>query len=179
MTARKAARRYGAIDERAAAGFATTLLHHGLGHDQSDQSVCCAFADRIANALWSRHRFSAKQMPLCERRVALDAPWPVCCSSSVVEHSLGKGEVESSILSCSTIIFLSKSRPLRHPDHGNIVLIVGSLRLNVAGTSLLLWGKNGAWRSPPVHSWPCVWHSTRRANEKIVIAALCASLRVA
>ena len=27
-----------------------------------------------------------------------------CCSSSVVEHSLGKGEVESSILSCSTII---------------------------------------------------------------------------
>ena len=28
------------------------------------------------------------------------------CSSSVVEHSLGKGEVESSILSCSTI----------HPD---------------------------------------------------------------
>ena len=28
---------------------------------------------------------------------------PRCCSSSVVEHSLGKGEVESSILSCSTI----------------------------------------------------------------------------
>ncbi len=27
---------------------------------------------------------------------------PGCCSSSVVEHSLGKGEVESSILSCST-----------------------------------------------------------------------------
>jgi hypothetical protein len=27
-----------------------------------------------------------------------------CCSSSVVEHSLGKGEVESSILSCSTSI---------------------------------------------------------------------------
>ncbi len=26
------------------------------------------------------------------------------CSSSVVEHSLGKGEVESSILSCSTIL---------------------------------------------------------------------------
>jgi hypothetical protein len=69
------------------------------------KSVCCAFADRIANALWSRHRFSAKQMPLCERRVALDAAWPVCCSSSVVEHSLGKGEVESSILSCSTTIF--------------------------------------------------------------------------
>src|SRR5271156_3847874 len=30
-------------------------------------------------------------------------PRPRCCSSSVVEHSLGKGEVESSILSCSTI----------------------------------------------------------------------------
>jgi hypothetical protein len=31
-----------------------------------------------------------------------------CCSSSVVEHSLGKGEVESSILSCSTSLFLRK-----------------------------------------------------------------------
>jgi hypothetical protein len=29
---------------------------------------------------------------------------PVCCRSSVVEHSLGKGEVESSILSGSTIL---------------------------------------------------------------------------
>src|ERR1700727_1454427 len=34
-----------------------------------------------------------------------------CCSSSVVEHSLGKGEVESSILSCSTI-FLKWFQPL-------------------------------------------------------------------
>jgi hypothetical protein len=34
MTARKAARRYGAIGERAADGFATTLLHHWLGHDR-------------------------------------------------------------------------------------------------------------------------------------------------
>ena len=33
MTARKAARRYGAIGERATAGFATALLHHWLGHD--------------------------------------------------------------------------------------------------------------------------------------------------
>jgi hypothetical protein len=32
MTAREAARRYGAIDERAAAGFAT-LLHHCVGRD--------------------------------------------------------------------------------------------------------------------------------------------------
>ena len=45
-------------------------------------------------------------------------PRPGCCSSSVVEHSLGKGEVESSILSCSTInspdlltLFSLKSRP--------------------------------------------------------------------
>ena len=45
-------------------------------------------------------------------------PRPRCCSSSVVEHSLGKGEVESSILSCSTInsselspVFFLKSRP--------------------------------------------------------------------
>ena len=37
-----------------------------------------------------------------------------CCSSSVVEHSLGKGEVESSILSCSTIIFIIN--PTDRPD---------------------------------------------------------------
>ena len=35
-----------------------------------------------------------------------------CCSSSVVEHSLGKGEAESSILSCST----TNSRPFREHD---------------------------------------------------------------
>jgi hypothetical protein len=33
MTAREAACRYSAIDERAAAGFVTALLHHRLGHD--------------------------------------------------------------------------------------------------------------------------------------------------
>jgi len=33
MTAREAARRYSAIVERAAAGFATALLHHWMGHD--------------------------------------------------------------------------------------------------------------------------------------------------
>ena len=33
MTAREAALRYGAIDERAAAGFATAQLHHWRGHD--------------------------------------------------------------------------------------------------------------------------------------------------
>ena len=33
MTAREAARRYSAIDKRAAVGFATALLHHWLGHD--------------------------------------------------------------------------------------------------------------------------------------------------
>ena len=34
---------------------------------------------------------------------ASPAGWAVSCGSSVVEHSLGKGEVESSILSRSTI----------------------------------------------------------------------------
>ena len=37
------------------------------------------------------------------------APAPRRCSSSVVEHTLGKGEVESSILSCSTIFFRRNS----------------------------------------------------------------------
>ncbi len=56
-----------------------------------------------ANPLWSEPIFSANQ-----RRKAVAVPAahtrpPERCSSSVVEHSLGKGEVESSILSCSTI----------------------------------------------------------------------------
>jgi hypothetical protein len=34
-----------------------------------------------------------------------------CCRSSVVEHSIGNGEVDSSILSGSTI-YLSKSKPI-------------------------------------------------------------------
>ena len=33
-----------------------------------------------------------------------------CCGSSVAEHSLGKGEVESSILSRSTIKILSRAQ---------------------------------------------------------------------
>ena len=39
----------------------------------------------------------------CARAAAVARSRPVRCSSSVVEHPLGKGEVESSILSCSTI----------------------------------------------------------------------------
>jgi hypothetical protein len=47
---------------------------------------------------------AALPCPLCYGRKP-SALWTRfgCCSSSVVEHSLGKGEVESSILSCSTI----------------------------------------------------------------------------
>ena len=37
MTAREAARRYSAIDERAPVGFATALLHHWRGHDPIDR----------------------------------------------------------------------------------------------------------------------------------------------
>jgi hypothetical protein len=39
MTAREAACRYSAIDERAAAGFVTALLHHRLGHDLAPPSI--------------------------------------------------------------------------------------------------------------------------------------------
>ena len=34
-----------------------------------------------------------------------------CCRSSVVEHSIGNGEVDSSILSGSTIIFTEITKP--------------------------------------------------------------------
>jgi hypothetical protein len=39
MTAREAARRYSAIDERAAVGFNTTLLHHSGGHDRLPRDI--------------------------------------------------------------------------------------------------------------------------------------------
>ena len=42
-----------------------------------------------------------------------------CCSSSVVEHSLGKGEVESSILSCSTIFSPANRQALINDAHAS------------------------------------------------------------
>ncbi len=41
------------------------------------------------------------------------------CGSSVVEHSLGKGEVESSILSRSTILFILLLPPFSCPTNIN------------------------------------------------------------
>ncbi len=45
------------------------------------------------------------------------------CSSSVVEHSLGKGEVESSILSCSTIKSLENSGVSRNPPKERLFIL--------------------------------------------------------
>ena len=52
--------------------------------------------------------------PPCAPRAVGLKPRPQCCGSSVVEHSLGKGEVESSILSHSTIFLLQRisTRPV-------------------------------------------------------------------
>ncbi len=47
------------------------------------------------------------------------------CSSSVVEHPLGKGEVESSILSCST----SKINKIASPDQS---LIAPAIQFSIA-----------------------------------------------
>jgi hypothetical protein len=49
MTAREAARRYSAIDERAPVGFATALLHHWRGHDHGGLDVLsdAVFDDRL------------------------------------------------------------------------------------------------------------------------------------
>ena len=52
----------------------------------------------LTKALW--------QKPACHlARLSSRERLGACCRSSVVEHSLGKGEVESSILSCSTSLF--------------------------------------------------------------------------
>jgi hypothetical protein len=50
MTTREAARRYGAIGERAAAGFATILLHHCVGHDPACEGERSSFAVEHAPA---------------------------------------------------------------------------------------------------------------------------------
>ena len=58
--------------------------------------------------------------PGCGRFTRLDI---FRCSSSVVEHSLGKGEVESSILSCSTIKSLENSRVSRNPPKERLFIL--------------------------------------------------------
>ena len=51
--------------------------------------------------------------PLGRPPVAADSYPSTCCRSSVVEHSIGNGEVDSSILSGSTILWV-KSRTDQH-----------------------------------------------------------------
>jgi hypothetical protein len=59
-------------------------------------------------ALPWRARYVTSRTPLNVRAITR------CCSSSVVEHSLGKGEVESSILSCSTMISTTYTNGMAH-----------------------------------------------------------------
>ena len=70
------------------------------------------FAHRLVRGdslkiLPDQHRFFALRQEMAyginRQLFGADTSPPARCSSSVVEHSLGKGEVESSILSCSTI----------------------------------------------------------------------------
>ena len=49
--------------------------------------------------------------PLCRGPFGPILVSGACCRSSVVEHSIGNGEVDSSILSGSTIVFLGTSLP--------------------------------------------------------------------
>ena len=82
---------------------------------------------------------------------------PRCCSSSVVEHSLGKGEVESSILSCSTIFpFNIKSMGTEHslfPSERNMKLPKGiGLDLGETGEFVRLSFARATASSRPVHA---------------------------
>jgi hypothetical protein len=58
-----------------------------------------------SRALWQKLIKVVLRRDFPRRNLPDASPIPRRCSSSVVEHSLGKGEVESSILSCSTILF--------------------------------------------------------------------------
>lgn len=55
-----------------------------------------------------------------------------CCGSSVVEHSLGKGEVESSILFRSTIYFTHKIEVFCSIEHLSATLRIVSVELPVS-----------------------------------------------
>ena len=81
-----------------------------LSGDEHALPPCRAVIDVAVCARFGKPRFAGAGFVLpapticwapARRRVVL--PESTCCRSSVVEHSLGKGEVDSSILSGSTI----------------------------------------------------------------------------
>ena len=61
MTAREAAHRYSTMGKRAAVGFATTLLHHWLGHDPFWRHA--APSNRIIHAV-AHHKTSTSREKL-------------------------------------------------------------------------------------------------------------------
>ena len=100
----------------------------------------------MTTALWQKPRAPT---------VALPAARDFSCGSSVVEHSIGNGEVESSILSRSTIKTLDYARnPLTKPTFASVggssragFLMPYDKAARVAGHALctrLFTGRNGA-----------------------------------
>ncbi len=93
---------------------------------------------------------------------------PVCCRSSVVEHSLGKGEVDSSILSGSTMG--PRAPPLQDPSNWPNAQLRG---LAARFASELCWstalakrkgaGKAGRWPRP----WPACRKKSRRQSPQV------------
>ena len=83
--------------------------------------VCRCFSS-MASLIRSRRPRPERvqRMRLRHGRIASNQPPLRRCSSSVVEHSLGKGEVESSILSCSTSprTLIPPTAQARQPSQG-------------------------------------------------------------
>ena len=127
---------FGAVDQFAEVRLnGVTISHHAGGYLPFSIVLSEAFVNGIPNELlvrvrdesdtscWSRGKQSSKPGGTgCRgREFLVDPSCATCtlclnapsrrCGSSVVEHTLGKGEVESSILSHSTI------HPQMHPDH--------------------------------------------------------------
>ena len=116
-------------------GCLTTLLASRAGRNETRSQACCAGQAGRWNWREPRRPVQILHNDAVERRLALAPgksvwqrtprlvgrsrsrfPQPARCRSSVVEHSIGNGEVDSSILSGSTIFpcdFPSISRDLR------------------------------------------------------------------
>src|SRR5271166_713564 len=114
----------------------------------------------MAMRSWRERRSETRQRAALEpvRRLALPPRlWqkpdafggdaPRCCSSSVVEHSLGKGEVESSILSCSTIFHKWFQR--------------------ITGTEVALDFRTTGWLEEVCSEWHCTERSMTKSRRKI------------
>src|SRR6185437_5302451 len=87
---------------RRAAGSTIARRHFVIHERRADRFPVIKHLRRNSGGPRSVLGLPAASRSCISAAVGLGGQSPACCRSSVVEHSLGKGEVESSILSGST-----------------------------------------------------------------------------